>query len=161
MAASVDSWYPRLGRVYAVLRYVREDESTHGLNGTRAFTTAHVAKREANSRNAAKLGYGNVWIRNGGPIEGRLKRGTVYVTLQRMEEKGFIDSRLEERTYPEIGIPRRVYRLTGAGQRVLEVYDMAHHAFCIGGGLRWQYTTMTTINSWDRRNRAITSDERS
>ena len=28
--------------------------------------------------------------------KGRLKRGTVYVTLGRMEEKGFITSRLED-----------------------------------------------------------------
>jgi DNA-binding PadR family transcriptional regulator len=51
---------------------------------------------------------------------GGLKRGTIYVTLQRMEEKGLIKSATEERTYPEIGIPRRFYSITGYGVRVFD-----------------------------------------
>ncbi|HEX8367618.1 MAG TPA: hypothetical protein VF604_03545, partial [Pyrinomonadaceae bacterium] len=39
--------------------------------------------------------------------EGNLKRGTIYVTLQRMGDKGYIESREEARSMPEIGIPRR------------------------------------------------------
>jgi PadR family transcriptional regulator PadR len=50
---------------------------------------------------------------------GELKRGTIYVTLQRMEEKGFISSRKESRVFPEIGIPRRLYVVTGLGKRVM------------------------------------------
>jgi PadR family transcriptional regulator PadR len=57
---------------------------------------------------------------------GELKRGTVYVTLQRMAEKGLIDSRQEARTAPEIGIARRLYSITGYGQRVLSAYQAAH-----------------------------------
>jgi PadR family transcriptional regulator len=53
---------------------------------------------------------------------GELKRGTIYVTLQRMKEKGFIDSRQEARPAPEIGIARRLYSPTGHGQRVLACY---------------------------------------
>src|SRR5262249_49385819 len=49
---------------------------------------------------------------------GKLKRGTIYVTLQRMADKGFVESREEPRTNPEIGIPRRLYRATGLGQRI-------------------------------------------
>jgi DNA-binding PadR family transcriptional regulator len=56
---------------------------------------------------------------------GALKRGTIYVTLHRMEEKGFIDSRLEARPAPEVGIPRRKYRITGHGARVLAAYEAA------------------------------------
>jgi DNA-binding PadR family transcriptional regulator len=52
--------------------------------------------------------------------QGGLKRGTIYVTLQRLEEKGLIKSATEERTFPEIGIPRRFYSITGYGVRVLE-----------------------------------------
>lgn len=44
---------------------------------------------------------------------GKLRRGTIYVTLQRMQEKGYVDSRKESRTAPEIGIPRRLYSITG------------------------------------------------
>lgn len=50
--------------------------------------------------------------------EGGLKRGTIYVTLQRMADKGYVDSREEARTMPEIGIARRKYKATGLGERV-------------------------------------------
>ncbi len=49
----------------------------------------------------------------------RLKRGTVYVTLTRMEEKGYIASRIERRPRTEGGLPRRVYEPTAFGRRVL------------------------------------------
>ncbi len=56
---------------------------------------------------------------------GNLKRGTIYVTLQRMQEKGLIDSKPEPRTAPEIGIPRRLYSVTGYGARVYKAYCAA------------------------------------
>ena len=43
--------------------------------------------------------------------KGSLKRGSIYVLLSRMAEKGYVDSREEPRVYPEIGIPRRKYCL--------------------------------------------------
>ena len=52
----------------------------------------------------------------------RLKRGTVYVTLGRMEEKGFIASRLESAAPTEGGLPRRIYEPTAFGRRVLSAY---------------------------------------
>ena len=54
--------------------------------------------------------------------KGRLKRGTVYVTLGRMEEKGFITSRLEAAPAEEGGLPRRVYEPTAFGKKVLNAY---------------------------------------
>lgn len=54
---------------------------------------------------------------------GTLKRGTIYVTLQRMQEKGFIDSKPEPRAAPEIGIPRHMYWVTGTGERVYSAYQ--------------------------------------
>ncbi|HEX9930333.1 MAG TPA: helix-turn-helix transcriptional regulator [Pyrinomonadaceae bacterium] len=57
--------------------------------------------------------------------EGELKRGTIYVTLQRMAEKGFVESREEARPQPEIGIPRRVYKATGLGERMFRAQEMA------------------------------------
>ena len=56
--------------------------------------------------------------------DGRLKRGTVYVTLQRMEDKGFISSRLEDEVDERIGAPRRLYKLTGLGARALAAREM-------------------------------------
>ena len=58
--------------------------------------------------------------------KGELKRGTVYVTLKRMEDKGLIESRTEARADGEIGIPRRLYRITGHGERVLAAMRAAH-----------------------------------
>jgi DNA-binding PadR family transcriptional regulator len=54
-----------------------------------------------------------------------LSRGTVYVTLSRMEDKGYVGSRLDEPQRPTSGLPRRLYRATGYGQRVFEVWQMA------------------------------------
>jgi len=52
----------------------------------------------------------------------RLKRGTVYVTLGRMEDKGYISSRTEEAP-PEVGgLPRRMYAATPFGERVLDAW---------------------------------------
>ena len=61
--------------------------------------------------------------------EGELKRGTVYVTLQRMSDKGYIESREESRQTPEIGIPRRKYHATGLGERVYRTNLKAHEFF--------------------------------
>ena len=51
--------------------------------------------------------------------DGRLKRGTVYVTLGRMQEKGYLESRQEALPEGAIGLPRRLYRPTGHAMRVL------------------------------------------
>jgi len=55
----------------------------------------------------------------------RLKRGTVYVTLDRMEDKGYIQSRQEEPRSDQSGMPRRLYKVTGYGQRVFQIWQMA------------------------------------
>jgi len=54
-----------------------------------------------------------------------LKRGTIYVTLQRMAEKGFVESWEEARVEPEIGIARRKYRATELGHRVFRAQNYA------------------------------------
>ena len=61
--------------------------------------------------------------------EGELKRGTIYVTLQRMSDKGYTESREEPRTSPEIGIPRRKYLATGLGEKVFQTNLKAHEFF--------------------------------
>jgi PadR family transcriptional regulator PadR len=55
----------------------------------------------------------------------QLKRGTVYVTLGRMEEKGYISSRLEDPPPEAGGLPRRLYQPTSLGRRVLTVWTRA------------------------------------
>ena len=50
---------------------------------------------------------------------GELKRGTVYVTLGRMEEKGYLTSRVDDSAPPLGGLPRRLYTATAHGRAVL------------------------------------------
>ncbi|MDE3154873.1 MAG: PadR family transcriptional regulator [Acidobacteriota bacterium] len=54
--------------------------------------------------------------------DGALKRGTVYVTLGRMEAKGLLQSEQEPLPAAGIGLPRRIYRPTALGQRVLRAW---------------------------------------
>ena len=61
-------------------------------------------------------GYGLDLVRKS---EGRLKRGTIYVTLQRMEEKRYVESRPEEKAAGVPGIARRLYKATGLGELAL------------------------------------------
>jgi PadR family transcriptional regulator, regulatory protein PadR len=55
--------------------------------------------------------------------KGRLKRGTVYVTLGRMEAKGYVTSRAEEAPEGAGGLPRRLYEATPQGVRVLKAWS--------------------------------------
>ena len=50
----------------------------------------------------------------------RLRSGAIYVHLHRMEDKGFVESRTEPRRDGARGRPRRLYRITGLGQELLE-----------------------------------------
>ena len=56
--------------------------------------------------------------------QGALKRGTVYVTLGRMEAKGFVESEQESMPDGAIGLPRRVYRPTALGTRMLRAWTL-------------------------------------
>lgn len=53
---------------------------------------------------------------------GRLKRGTVYVTLGRMETKRLVTSRPEDPPDGAGGLPRRLYEATPYGLRVLKAW---------------------------------------
>ena len=63
---------------------------------------------------------------------GRLKRGTVYVTLGRMQEKGYLESRQEPLPPGAIGLPRRLYRPTGFALRVLAAWKAAEQMYLRG-----------------------------
>lgn len=54
--------------------------------------------------------------------DGTLKRGTVYVTLGRMEEKGYITSKLEAAPSGVGGLPRRIYSATPLGRRMFAAW---------------------------------------
>lgn len=55
---------------------------------------------------------------------GGLRRGTVYVTLSRMVEKGYVSSR-QEKSPEDPGMPKRFYSITGEGSRALRIADAA------------------------------------
>jgi DNA-binding PadR family transcriptional regulator len=62
---------------------------------------------------------------------GALKRGSVYVILARMEEKGFIDSRQEGRSPRAGGLPRRLYRATPYGVKVHDAFTLLREALAL------------------------------
>jgi DNA-binding PadR family transcriptional regulator len=67
---------------------------------------------------------------------GRLKRGTVYVTLGRMQEKGYLESRQEPLPPGAIGLPRRLYRPTGFAMRALAAWKAAEQMYLHGPELQ-------------------------
>lgn len=56
---------------------------------------------------------------------GSVKRGTVYVTLGRMEDKGYVESCTEPPAPGAIGLPRRLYRPTAFGAAVFDAWTRA------------------------------------
>lgn len=64
-----------------------------------------------------------------GESNGELKRGTIYVTLNRLEQKGYITSRKEDEQ-PGIAQPRRLYKATGLGVKVFRALETT-------GGRAW------------------------
>lgn len=68
--------------------------------------------------------------------KGGLKRGTVYVTLGRMQDKGYVESRTEERPAGAIGLPRRLYKPTAHGLRVLKAWEAAARTFARSPNVR-------------------------
>ena len=62
---------------------------------------------------------------------GALKRGSVYVILARMEEKGFVESRQEERSPGVSGLPRRLYRATPYGRKVHGAFALLRDALSL------------------------------
>ena len=60
--------------------------------------------------------------------DGRLKRGTIYVTLRRMEDKGYVESKQELKPRYASGLPRRLYGVTGLGSKVYQAWQVAVEA---------------------------------
>ena len=61
----------------------------------------------------------------------RLTRGSIYVILNRMEDKGLVLSEVADVSGPLAG--RRIYNITGLGQRAYAAWQQAQAAF----GLSW------------------------
>jgi DNA-binding PadR family transcriptional regulator len=70
--------------------------------------------------NLAEEAYGRAILRGARSAPDRpAAAGAVYATLDRLEQKGLIASRLEEGTPVRAGRARRYYRLTAAGIKAL------------------------------------------
>ena len=65
--------------------------------------------------------------------DGELKRGTVYVTLNRMADKGLVESREIPRDDGS-GLNARVFRPTGHGVRVLNALELASASMTLAWG---------------------------
>lgn len=68
---------------------------------------------------AAKPMYGLEMVERS---KGELKRGTIYVTLNRLETKGYVTSKKEPER-PGIAQPRRLYKVTGLGERAFRAVE--------------------------------------
>jgi PadR family transcriptional regulator, regulatory protein PadR len=67
--------------------------------------------------------------------EGALKRNSIYVVLGRMEDQGYIKGReVKEPNTP--GLPRRLYKITGIGERALAMWDAAQAVQATWGKLK-------------------------
>jgi DNA-binding PadR family transcriptional regulator len=104
-----------------MFRLTKDNESAEGISSLPSLTRKEAIILNMLIESQREL-FGLEMIR---ASNGELKRGTIYVILQRMQEKGFIDSKPEPRTAPEIGIPRRMYWCTGLGERVFAAYQAA------------------------------------
>ena len=60
---------------------------------------------------------------------GRLKQGTVYVTLVRMVEKGFVDYKVEEKEDFVAGRPKKFFRIRRKGENVLRAWQQAELSY--------------------------------
>jgi PadR family transcriptional regulator, regulatory protein PadR len=80
-------------------------------------------------RNDSKPLCGSDMVRLTSDGDLQLKKGTIYVTLERMENKGLIVSQLESPPAAakdgEFYIPRRMYRLTPKGSAALKALEKA------------------------------------
>lgn len=91
-------------------------------------------------RQSSKPLFGLELVRRSPPGELQLKKGTIYVTLERMEKKGLVTSELETAPPPHVRkgdfyIPRRMYRLTPQGRAALVATKSVlgqYHAFLHG-----------------------------
>ena len=74
--------------------------------------------------------YGLEMIKLSSDSDLQLKKGTIYVTLERMEKKGLVTSEMESEPREDVEegkfyIPRRLYQLTSEGRQALEVLEKA------------------------------------
>ena len=88
-------------------------ESTKSLTIKEAFILSFLT--------AHRKGYGLEMVKQS---DGLLKRGSVYVTLNRMQQKGYVSSQKEPARPDEKGPPRRHYIATAKGAQALDSWKL-------------------------------------
>lgn len=63
--------------------------------------------------------------------DGVLKMGSIYVILDRLHRKGFVESQREQLPLDAQRPPRRLYKITGTGARVLNAYEALQRAYVL------------------------------
>jgi DNA-binding PadR family transcriptional regulator len=64
--------------------------------------------------------------------DGALRMGSIYVLLDRLQRKGFVSSEREVLPPDAQRPPRRLYKITGTGARVLHAYEALQSAYAAG-----------------------------
>ena len=88
-------------------------EPTGTLTTKEAFILSFLSAR--------RKGYGLEMVKHS---NGLLKRGSVYVTLNRMTQKGYVKSKKEPTHPEEKGPPRRYYVATARGAQALDSWKL-------------------------------------
>ena len=83
----------------------------------------HLSSKETIILNLLRDGSSLYGLQMVDASHGKLKRGTVYVTLGRMEDKGLIRSRTEDAPAGAGGLPRRLYEATPHGLLVCKAWS--------------------------------------
>ena len=96
------------------------------------FNAWHISPNRAGTKVLCDTNHPDVGLQLVDASNGRLKRGTVYVTLGRLQQKRFIESEQEPPLPDAIGLPRRLYRPTALGVRALHAFSQLSKA------LAWQ-----------------------
>lgn len=63
--------------------------------------------------------------------------GAVYTTLQRLEDKGFVDSWVSDPTPVRGGRAKRCFAVTAVGHRAIRDAQATHRRLWSGQGARW------------------------
>ena len=57
--------------------------------------------------------------------QGKLRRGSIYTLLARLENKGFVDSEKEIDVQPGLTTQRRFFTISGEGERALNEWELS------------------------------------
>jgi DNA-binding PadR family transcriptional regulator len=87
------------------------------------FTSTEALIMQLLIASASKPLYGNGLVDQS---NGQIPRGSIYLNLKRLEDRGYLKS--EKEKDPEFTIPKRLYQVTGLGQRAFQAWQYGQDA---------------------------------